>query len=90
MEKIYPFNEHNKIIFYNKTIFYNGVTKTYTRTVRVDKQWEVRNIVKKNFIQIKNYLRRRSHAVNVSNSFPLIKDSFQSKYTELDFSENKV
>ena len=50
MEKIYPFNEHNKIIFYNKTIFYNGVTKTYTRTVRVDKQWEVRNIVKKNFI----------------------------------------
>ena len=32
MEEIYPFNEHNKIIFYNKTIFYNGVTKTYTRT----------------------------------------------------------
>ena len=58
------------------------------RTVRVDKKWKVCDIVKKILIESKNYLRHRSHVVNVSNIFPLIKDSFDGKYIELDFSEN--
>ena len=29
-----------------------------------------------------------SHVLNVSNIFPLVKDSFEGKYTGLDFSKN--
>ena len=34
------------------------------------------------------YSEHRSHVKNISTQFPIIKETFQGRYTELDFSEN--
>ena len=34
------------------------------------------------------YLRHRSHVDNIAKVFPLIKETFNGSYIELDFSEN--
>ena len=40
-------------------------------------------------ISIKDsYLKHHSHIDNINNAFPIVKESFQGTYIELDFSEN--
>lgn len=82
--------EENFYVFENIEESYvkNGVTKTYTGTVRVDKKQKLCDVVKKILIESKNHLCHRSHVVKVWNILPLIKDSFDDKYIQLDFSEN--
>ena len=35
-----------------------------------------------------SYLKHRSHVYNINEVFPIVKESFQGTYIELDFSEN--
>ena len=35
-----------------------------------------------------SYLRHRSHIANIKNTLPLIRESFNGKYIEMNFSEN--
>ena len=61
--------------------------KTYTRTARVVKK-KVYKVVKKLLSQSNTYLRHRSLVENIAEVFPLIKETFNGCYTELDFSAN--
>ena len=65
-----------------------GKPVEYTRTSRVDECKPVNDIV--NFILDggEKYLKHRSYVDNYSTSFPLMKDGYEGKYIELDFSQN--
>ena len=62
--------------------------KTYSRTARVDKKEKVSEIVRMLLVQPSVCLRHRSHVDNISKVLPLIKETFNGRYIELDFSEN--
>ena len=66
----------------------NGERKMYIRTARVDKKEVVNEVVKKLLSQSNTYLRHRFHVNNIAKVFPLIKETFNGRYIELDFSEN--
>ena len=69
----------------------NGIKKTYNRTARVDKKKKVSEIVRMLLVQSSVYLGSvylRSHVDNISKVLPLIKETFNGRYIELDFSEN--
>ena len=93
IEKFPEFMSQSETLFYQfemkeECYFKNGVKKTYNRTARVDKKEKVSDVVKNILHQAVLYLRHRSHVDNVSKVLPLIKESFDGKYIELDFSEN--
>ena len=62
--------------------------KTYNRTARVDKKEKVSEIVRMLMVHPSVYLHHRSHVDNISKLLPLIKETFNGRYIELDFSEN--
>ena len=66
----------------------NGERKTYTRTAKVDKKETVNEVVKTLLSQSNTYLRHHSHVDNIAKVFLLIKETFNSCYIELDFSQN--
>ena len=66
----------------------NSKSTEYSRTTRVDEKGNICDIVKKLLGKGENYLRHRSHVDNISEVFPLIREAFTEKYTELGFSEN--
>ena len=91
---IYPeFNDQEERkynIFGPKTVshFKNEKEIQYTRTARIDKKEEV-SVIAQKLISIKDsYLKHRSHVDNINKVFPIVKESFQGTYIELDFSEN--
>ena len=46
-------------------------------------------MIAQKLISIKDsYLKHRSHVDNINKVFPIVKESFQGTYIELDFSEN--
>ena len=65
-----------------------GVTKTYSRTTRVDKNELVSVIYEKLISDGQGYLRHRSHVDNIESILPLFRESFLGTYIERDFSEN--
>ena len=91
---IYPeFNDEKEINYYifgpkTESYFKNGKEIQYTRTARIDKKEEV-SVIAQKLISIKDsYLKHRSHVDNINKVFPIVKESFQGTYIELDFSEN--
>ena len=68
--------------------FKNGIEKSCERVPRIDKKMEVKEVAKTLIEQGGSYLRRRSHVANIKNTLPLIRESFNGKYIEMDFSEN--
>ena len=66
----------------------NGERKTCTRIARVDKKETFNEVVKKLLSQSNIYLLHRSHVDNIAKVFPLIRETFNGCYIELDFSEN--
>ena len=90
---IYPEpNDEKEINYYifgpkTESYFKNGKEIQYTRTARIDEK-EVLVIAQK-LISIKDSdLKHRSHVDNINKVFPIVKESFQGTYIELDFSEN--
>ena len=71
-----------------ETYFKNGIEKSYERVARIDKKMEVKEVVKILIEQGGSYLRHRSHVANIKSTLPLIRESFNGKYIEMDFSEN--
>ena len=71
-----------------KSYIKNGERKTYTRIARVDKKEAFNKVVKKLLSQSNIYLRHQSHVDNIAKVFPLIRETFNGCYTELDFSED--
>lgn len=65
-----------------------GIPIKYTRTARVDDTKPVLHLVKLIRDESKNYLKHRTYVDNCSNVFPLMKDAYDGKYIELDFSQN--
>ena len=56
--------------------------------LHIDKKEEV-SVIAQKLISIKDsYLKHRSHVDNINKVFPIVKESFQGTYIELDFSEN--
>ena len=91
---IYPeFNDEKEINYYifgpkTESYFKNGKEIQYTRTAHIDKKEEVSLIAQK-LISIKDsYLKHHSHVDNINKVFPIVNESFQGTYIELDFSEN--
>ena len=91
---IYPeFHDEKEINYYifgpkNGVILQNGKEIQYTRTTRIDKKEEV-SVIAQKLISIKDsYLKHRSHVDNINKVFPIVKESFQGTYIELNFSEN--
>ena len=78
----------NYYIFEQKQEKYckNG-EKVYYRTTRVDKRESVNLVVQNLMNKEAKYLKHRLHVKNISNQFPNIKETFQGRYIELDFSE---
>ena len=68
----------------------NGKTTEHSQTVHVDKKDKICNILKNLLQKGESYLRHRSHVNNISEVFPLIRETFTEKCIELDFSENLV
>ena len=71
-----------------ETYFKNGIEESYKRLARIDKKMEVKEVAKTLIEQGGSYLRHRSHVANIKNTLPLIRESFNGKYIEMDFSEN--
>ena len=65
-----------------------GKPVEYTRTSTVDECKAVNDIVKLILDGGENYLKHRSYVDNCSTIFPLMKDGYEGKYIELDFSQN--
>ena len=91
---LYPeFTDKKAVNFYifeskEETYFKDGIEKKYKRTTRVDKYVCVSAVVHQLFNRGKSYLIHRSHVKNISKVFPLMKELFNGRYIELDFSEN--
>ena len=66
----------------------DGNDVQYTRTARVDQKDKVSVLVTKILQNTARYLKHRSYVDNVSRVLPMLKDGFNGKYIELDFSEN--
>ena len=60
----------------------------YTRTARVDLSELVFKLVKKRRELGGKYLKHRTYVDNVSSVFPILKEHYDRKYIELDFSQN--
>ena len=60
----------------------------YKRTARLAKNESVCKIVEQLKLSRDKYLKHRSHVTNVNTVLPVIRDAFNGKYIELDFSEN--
>ena len=60
--------------------------KSYERVAHFDKKMEVKDVAKALTEQGASYLRHRSHVANIKNTLPLIRESFNGKYIEMDFS----
>ena len=60
--------------------------KSYERVARFDKKMEVKDVAKALTEQGASYLRHRSQVANIKNTLPLIRESFNGKYIEMDFS----
>ena len=92
--KSYPESLDKKEINYyifgrtNETYIKDGDTKEYARTARIEKKEPVYEIIRCLISSSDNYLRHRSHVDNISKVLPLIRESFEGRYIELDFSEN--
>ena len=68
--------------------YVKGVTKTYTRTTRVDKNEPVCDLYA-NFVSSgERYFYHRSIVDNIKSVLPKIRESFNGKYIEMDFSQN--
>ena len=65
-----------------------GVTKTYLRTTRVDKNESVCNIYASLVPNGECYLYHRSIVDNIKAVLPKLWESFTGKYIEMDFSQN--
>ena len=62
--------------------------KLYYRTARVGKR-ESANLVAQNLMNKEvKHLKHRSHFKNIPTQFAIIKETFQGRHTELEFSEN--
>lgn len=85
-------NKLCKFYFYQRItesyIGKQGTPVEYTRTSRVDETKPVCHIV--NLIKdgSTNYLKHRTYVDNCSNVFPLMRDAYDGKFIELDFSQN--
>ena len=64
----------------------NDKTKEYSRAARVEIKDKICDIAEKLLQKSGIYLRHRSHVNNISEVFPLIRETFTGKYIELDFS----
>ena len=94
IKKNYPEVHDEKVINYyifgkkNESYLKNGKTVTYSRTCRMDMMHPVCEIGKELIDAKNNYLVHRSHVDNIAIVFPVIKEAFEGKFIELDFSEN--
>ena len=59
----------------------------YNRTAGIDKKEKVSEIVRMLLVQSSVYLGHRSHVDSISKVLPLIIETFNGAYIELDFSE---
>ena len=86
----YDISEVSFYIFEKKeeTYFKNGIEKSCERVAHIDKKIEVKEVAKTLIEQDGSYLRHRSHIANIKNTLPLIRESFNGKYIEMNFSEN--
>ena len=80
----------NYYIFEQKEEKYykNGEEKVYYRTTRVDKTESVNLAVQSVMNKEVKCLKHSSDVKNISTQFPIIKETFQGRYVELDFPEN--
>ena len=67
-------------------LFQKWNKKSYERVARFDKKMEVKDVAKALTEQGASYLRHRSQVANIKNTLPLIRESFNGKYIEMDFS----
>ena len=94
VKKRFPENSDQKAINYyvfeskHESYLKNGEEIKYTRTTRVDKNEKVWDLVASLRSSAKQYLRHRSHVQNIASVLPIIRESFEGRYIELDFSEN--
>ena len=65
-----------------------GVTKTYTRANRVDKNESVCNIYANLAANEERYLYHQSTVDNIKTVLPKILESFTGKYIKMDFFQN--
>ena len=65
-----------------------GKPVEYTRTARVDQWKPVSELVKRIIEESDKYLKHRTYVDNCNRVFPLMRDAYQGKYIELDFSQN--
>ena len=93
-EDVAEANDEKPCKFYSYTritgsyIGKQGKPVEYTRTARVDDTKPVRYLVKLIKDESKKYLKHRTYVDNCSNVFPLMKDAYNGKFIELDFSQN--
>ena len=73
-----------------ETYFKNGTEKSYKRVARIGKKMEVKKVAKTSAEQGGSYLRHRLHVANMKNILPLIRELFNRKCIEMDFSDNIV
>ena len=66
----------------------NGKSVEYTRTAHVDLCEPVCKLVQKLRDIGPKYLKHRTYVDNCAAAFPLLKDRYEGKFTELDFSKN--
>ena len=65
-----------------------GKPGQYTRTTRVEYNKPICQLVKCILEASDKYLKHRTYVDNCAKVFPLMKDGYQGKYIELDFSQN--
>ena len=65
-----------------------GVTNTYTRTTRVDKNKPVSELYEDFVGDGERYLYHRSIVDNIKTTLPKIREHFNGTYIEMDFSQN--
>ena len=66
----------------------NGKSVEYTRTTRVDLCEPVCKLVQKLRDIGPKYLKHRTYVDNCAVAFPLLKETYEGKFIELDFSQN--
>ena len=75
-------------LFGREEYFKNGIEESYERVARIDKNMEVKEVAKTLIGQGGSYLRHQSHVANIKNTLPLMRELFNGKCIEIDFSES--